>query len=152
MHEMSIALEVVGQVRDAARRAGGVTAVRTVRLEVGQLAGVVPDALSFCFGLACAGTLLEGAELVTEPVPGRARCAPCGHDWAVGMPPALLCPRCGGGAGELLSGRELRITGVRWEDGGESCEDCGESCADDGGSRADGGPLATVREPIAEER
>lgn len=144
MHEMSIALEVVEQVRDAARRAGDVTAVRTVRLEVGQLAGVVPDALSFCFELACAGTLLEGAELLTEPVPARARCAPCGHDWAVGMPPVLLCPRCGG-AGELLSGRELRITGVRWEDGAVSCAVGGVSCAD-------GGPLAAVREPIAEER
>ena len=106
---------------------------------------MVPDALSFCFELACAGTLLEGAELLTEPVPGRARCAPCGHDWAVGMPPVLLCPRCGGGAGELLSGRELRITGVRWEDGAVSRAVGGVSCAD-------GGPLAAVREPIAEER
>jgi hydrogenase nickel incorporation protein HypA/HybF len=130
MHELSIALEIVAQVEDAARRAGDVTAVRTVRLEVGELAGVVPDALDFSFRLACAGTLLDGAELVTEPVPGRARCTPCAHAWAVGMPPGLTCPRCGGGATELLSGRELRITGVRWEDGG---------------------PSAAVREPIAEE-
>ena len=144
MHEMSIALEVVEQVRDAARRAGDVTAVRTVRLEVGRLAGVVPEALTFCFELACAGTLLEGAELITEPVPGRARCASCVHDWAVGMPPVLLCPRCGRGADELLSGRELRITGVRWEDG-EAPDADGE--APDG----DRGPLGTAREPIAEE-
>ncbi|MEV6397036.1 hydrogenase maturation nickel metallochaperone HypA [Streptomyces sp. NPDC051907] len=116
MHEMSIALAVVGQVEDAARRAGGVTSVTSVRLQVGELAGVVPDALSFCFELACAGTVLEGAELVAETVPGRARCARCSDEWAVGMPPQLSCPVCGQAADELLSGRELQILSVRWED------------------------------------
>ncbi|MER6124177.1 hydrogenase maturation nickel metallochaperone HypA [Streptomyces sp. NPDC001795] len=117
MHEMSIALAVIGQVEEAAERAGGVASVRSVRLQVGELAGVVPDALSFCFELACAGTVLEGAELVTEAVPGRARCAPCAHEWAVGMPPQLSCPRCGGATADLLSGRELQIARVHWEDG-----------------------------------
>lgn len=117
MHEMSIALAVIGQVEEAAERAGDVTAVRSVRLRVGELAGVVPDALSFCFELACADTVLEGAELVTDEVPGRARCAPCAHEWAVGMPPLLSCPRCGGGRTDLLSGRELQIVSVHWENG-----------------------------------
>ena len=92
MHEMSIAMAVVDQVEQAAAEAGGVTAVTSVRLQVGELAGVVPDALSFCFELACAGTVLEGAELVTESVPGRARCEPCADEWAVGMPPAAVLP------------------------------------------------------------
>ncbi|MFF7144509.1 hydrogenase maturation nickel metallochaperone HypA [Streptomyces nodosus] len=117
MHEMSIAMAVIGQVEEAVERAGDVTAVCSVRLQVGELAGVVPEALSFCFELACAGTVLEGAELITETVPGRARCAPCAHEWAVGVPPLLSCPRCDGGRTDLLSGRELQIVGVRWEDG-----------------------------------
>ncbi|MEU3986289.1 hydrogenase maturation nickel metallochaperone HypA [Streptomyces sp. NPDC026672] len=131
MHEMSIALAVVDQVAEAAVRAGDVTAVRTVRLDVGELAGVVPDALTFSFELASAGTLLEGAALVTDTVPGRARCAPCAHEWAVGMPPRLLCPRCDSGTTTLLTGRELRIAAVEWEDGT---------------------PPAPARETIAEER
>lgn len=116
MHEMSVALAVIDQVEQAAARDGNVTAVRSVRLQVGELAGVVPDSLSFCFELACAGTVLEGAELVTEAVPGRARCAPCAHEWAVRMPPRLTCPRCGGTTADLLSGRELQIVSVHWED------------------------------------
>ena len=131
MHEMSIALAVIGQVEEAAERAGGVTSVHSVRLQVGELAGVVPDALSFCFELACAGTVLEGAELVIDAVPGRARCAPCAHEWAVGMPPLLSCPLCGRGRTDLLSGRELQIVGVHWEDGRTH---------------------ASTREPIPEER
>ena len=57
------------------------------------------------------------AELVTEPVPGRARCTPCAHEWPVGMPPRLSCPVCEGTAVELVSGRELQIAAVHWEDG-----------------------------------
>jgi hydrogenase nickel incorporation protein HypA/HybF len=131
MHEMSIALAVIGQVEEAAQRAGDVTAVRSVRLQVGELAGVVPDSLTFCFELACAGTLLEGAGLLTETVPGRARCAPCAVEWAVGMPPQLSCPECGGATTDLLSGRELQILSVHWEDGRTH---------------------APAREPISEER
>ncbi|MEU6523534.1 hydrogenase maturation nickel metallochaperone HypA [Streptomyces sp. NPDC046924] len=113
MHEMSIALAVVDQVERAARPAGA-TGVACVALEVGELAGVVPDALAFCFELACAGTVLEGAELTTRTVPGTARCTGCDDAWEVGMPPCLLCPGCGQAAAELLSGRELRISEVRW--------------------------------------
>lgn len=113
MHEMSLAMAVVDQVGQAAAE-NGATSVTAVRLQVGELAGVVSGALHFSFSLACAGTVLEGAELLTEDVPGRARCAPCDNRWDTGMPPQLCCPGCGAAA-ELLSGRELQITGVQWD-------------------------------------
>lgn len=115
MHEMSIALEVVEQVEEAVRPEG-FEVVESVRLQIGELAGVVPDALRFCFSLACEGTVLDGAELLTDVVPGRARCVPCDAAWPTGMPPQLCCPRCDGATSELLSGRELRIVSVRWAD------------------------------------
>lgn len=113
MHEMSIALAVIGQIEDVAR-AEGRTGVETVTLHIGELAGVVPDALGFCFQLACDGTLVAGARLVTEQLPGRARCEPCAREWPTGMPPDLCCPGCGQAAAGLLSGRELQIAAVRW--------------------------------------
>ncbi|MFD7900764.1 hydrogenase maturation nickel metallochaperone HypA [Kitasatospora sp. NPDC059747] len=113
MHEMSIAAAVVEQV-DAAAREHGAAGVARVRLQVGELAGVVPEALDFCFELVCAGTLVAGAVLDTEAVAARARCTPCEVEWAVGMPPDLGCPSCSGGGVELLCGRELQILGVEW--------------------------------------
>ncbi|WP_043268528.1 hydrogenase maturation nickel metallochaperone HypA [Streptomyces sp. CT34] len=115
MHEMSIALAVVDQV-ESADRPDGATAVSSVRLQIGELAGVVPDALAFSFQLACEGTVLAGAELITEAVAARARCIPCAESWPAGMPPQLSCPGCGGASVELLSGRELRIADVSWRD------------------------------------
>lgn len=117
MHEMSIAVAMVEQVSEAADGAGSDT-VSAVRLRLGELAGVVPDSLRFCFSLACAGTVLDGAALLVDHVPGRARCSPCGTEWATGMPPQLCCPQCGGGTSELVSGREMQIVGVRWNSSG----------------------------------
>jgi hydrogenase nickel incorporation protein HypA/HybF len=113
MHEMSIALEVVEQVAQTAR-SHGADGVESVRLRIGELAGVVADALDFGFSLVCEGTVLEGARLETEFVAGLARCTACETRWPTGMPPNLCCPRCGGSAVELLAGRELQIVAVRW--------------------------------------
>ncbi|MFD7081711.1 hydrogenase maturation nickel metallochaperone HypA [Streptomyces sp. NPDC059918] len=143
MHEMSIAMAVVGQVEEAAE-AGGASTVTSVRLQVGELAGVVPDALAFCFELACAGTVLEGAELVTESVAARAHCRSCTGEWAVGMPPRLVCPGCGRATDvELLTGRELQILSVHWEDGPGS---------EHASALAPAIGPTPAREPIPEER
>ncbi|MCX2969198.1 hydrogenase maturation nickel metallochaperone HypA [Streptomyces sp. TRM70308] len=112
MHELSIATAVV-ESADAAARRHGAASVDSVCLRVGELAGVVPDALRFSFDLAAAGTALEGARLEIEDVPARARCATCPGDFAVGSPPSLVCPRCAGAAVELVSGRELELAAVR---------------------------------------
>ncbi|MEV4611367.1 hydrogenase maturation nickel metallochaperone HypA [Kitasatospora sp. NPDC049258] len=114
MHEMSIALAIVDQVTASAEARTGDTAQR-VRLRVGELAGVVPDALRFGFDLVCEGTPLAGAELEIDQVAALAECGPCGTGWAPGMPPDLVCPTCGSGAGtQLVAGRELQITAVHW--------------------------------------
>ncbi|WP_371495186.1 hydrogenase maturation nickel metallochaperone HypA [Kitasatospora sp. NBC_00374] len=114
MHEMSIALAIVDQVTARSEARAGSTAER-VRLQVGELAGVVPQALQFGFDLVCEGTPLAGAELQIDAVPALAECGPCGTGWAPGMPPDLVCPTCGNGNGtELVAGRELQITAVHW--------------------------------------
>jgi hydrogenase nickel incorporation protein HypA/HybF len=115
MHELSIAAAVVERAEDVAREHGA-EAVECVTLRIGELAGVVPDALRFSFDLVAEGTLLHGAELVIEEIRARARCGGqdgCGEDFAVGSPPALWCPRCERPAVELLTGRELELAEVR---------------------------------------
>jgi hydrogenase nickel incorporation protein HypA/HybF len=115
MHELSIAAAVVESAEDAAR-VHGAGPVECVTLRIGELAGVVADALRFSFALVAEGTSVDGAELVIEEVPARARCGGtdgCGMEFAVGSPPALWCPRCARAASELLAGRELELAEVR---------------------------------------
>ena len=118
MHETSIALAVVDQIVERARQNGhAASAVRVVVLRVGELSGVVPAALEFCFAMACEGTMAQGTALRVEAVPARARCGACPRRWSTGMPPDLNCPACGEPAAQLISGRELEIAAVEW--GGE---------------------------------
>ncbi|MGW7356861.1 hydrogenase maturation nickel metallochaperone HypA/HybF [Streptomyces sp. NPDC054802] len=115
MHELSIAAAVVDTAARTARTHGA-TAVEAVRLRIGELAGVVPDALRFSFELAADGTALAGAELIIDDVSALAACDGCRAEFAVGCPPHLWCPACDRPADRLLAGRELEVTEVRLPD------------------------------------
>ncbi len=98
------------QVLREARRAGAVR-VHQIRLRVGVLSGVVPEALQFAFEALTAGTPAEGATLAIDDVPARFWCAPCGREFAS----ANLyseCPDCGTPSNELRAGRELELNSM----------------------------------------
>ena len=109
MHELAIISGVVDMVveRTAGRR------VATVHLQVGQLSGVVADAMLFCFEIATAGTPLDGATLQIDPVPGRATCRTCGQDF--GVDDLILLCTCGSADVRITAGRELLVTAVEVE-------------------------------------
>ena len=111
VHELSIATAIIERADELAR-ADGTDHVSAVTVRVGELAGVVPDALGFAFEVARGGTALAAARLVVEQVPAQAYCGPCDEEFAVGMPPFFWCPRCDQPSNELRSGRELQITGI----------------------------------------
>jgi hydrogenase nickel incorporation protein HypA/HybF len=81
-----------------------------VRLDIGRLSGVEPDAVRFCFDVCARGTTLEGAVLELCPIPATAVCRTCGDRLELddGVP---LCG-CGSADVELISGTELRIREV----------------------------------------
>ncbi|GKQ41476.1 hydrogenase maturation nickel metallochaperone HypA [Streptomyces sp. A012304] len=111
MHELSIATAIIERADELAR-SDGTDAVSAVTVRVGELAGVVPDALTFAFEVARDGTALASARLVVEQVTARAYCGPCAEEFPVGMPPFFWCPRCDRPSTELRSGRELEITAI----------------------------------------
>jgi hydrogenase nickel incorporation protein HypA/HybF len=88
----------------------GAARVLTVRLEIGRLAAVVPEALRFCFDVCTQGTALEGATLEIASIGGRARCRSC----SVERPIESYADLCECGATDLavLAGEELRIKNV----------------------------------------
>lgn len=104
MHELSLARRIV---EIAGERAGGARVLR-VGLEIGQLSGVMSEAMRFCFEACAEGTALDGAALdIVEP-PGRGRCIECGEEAT--MASLFERCRCCGGALECIGGDELRLT------------------------------------------
>jgi hydrogenase nickel incorporation protein HypA/HybF len=108
MHEMAITRSVVDAVCE---HAGG-RRVHSVRLQVGTLCALVPDAIQFCFGLATEGTVADGARLDVDVQPASARCRTCGAEFdqtdSSQTDPIMLCP-CGSADVEVLIGRGLTI-------------------------------------------
>ncbi|WP_374240387.1 hydrogenase maturation nickel metallochaperone HypA [Zoogloea sp.] len=107
MHEMSLA-EGIRQIVEEAGRERGFRKVRTVVLEIGQLAAVEPDSLRFCFDLVMRGSVAEGAALQIDRLSGRGWCPQCAET----VPIAALydaCPRCGGYRVEATGGTGMRV-------------------------------------------
>jgi hydrogenase nickel incorporation protein HypA/HybF len=106
MHEVGITSSIVAIVEEAAKG----RRVRRVTLEVGELSGVVSEAIAFCFDVVTAGTALEGAKLEICEIEGRARCDSCGAEFATDTLFAL-CP-CGSVRLTRLSGEELNVKSI----------------------------------------
>lgn len=119
MHELSIAYNLV-EIADEAARTAGAVRVKAVHLRLGAMAGVVEDALRFGFPIAAAGTLIEGAELVIDPVPVQVMCEHCAQSRTLTPPFVFRCPVCGQPAARLLQGRELQIESIEIEETDES--------------------------------
>jgi hydrogenase nickel incorporation protein HypA/HybF len=103
MHELSITRNVVAI---CAQHAQGARVAR-VRLEIGALSGVLPDAVRFCFDLCAQGTPVEGAQLEILERPGRAVCRACGGE--VALDTLIGRCRCGSSDLQLTSGAELNV-------------------------------------------
>jgi hydrogenase nickel incorporation protein HypA/HybF len=107
MHEMSLAEGIVQLVEDAAR-ADGCARVKTVWLEIGQLAAVEKEALRFCFDAVTRDSIAEGARLEIVEMPGQGWCMKC----ACNVPVTALyepCPTCGSYQIQVTGGSEMRV-------------------------------------------
>jgi hydrogenase nickel incorporation protein HypA/HybF len=110
MHEVSIMAEAVRLAGEAAQKSGA-KRVTAVKLRVGTLSGVVPDALRFAWDVVCRATMAEDARLEIETVPAAGWCATCREEFACAEF-VNECPRCHNVSGELRRGRELEIVSV----------------------------------------
>jgi len=95
---------------DQARQAGA-SRVHTIRLRIGALSGVVPDALEFAFEALAPGTPAEGAKLAVEHVPARFWCATCTREFD-SEDMLAECPECHNLSGELRAGREMELAAL----------------------------------------
>jgi len=107
MHELSICESILDIMQEQAAEHGK-SRVTRIKLVVGEMAGVVEDALRFSFEVVTKGTLAEGASLEIEVLPITARCKDCGREFGVeGY--AFSCAHCGSPSIEVVSGRELMV-------------------------------------------
>ncbi len=107
MHEMALAEGILQIIEDAAAQQG-FKRVTEVRLEIGVLAGVEVEALSFCLDMVLKESVAEGARLELEKISGQGYCLGCGETVPVN---ALYeaCPKCGSYQVQATGGTEMRV-------------------------------------------
>jgi hydrogenase nickel incorporation protein HypA/HybF len=114
MHELSIALGIVEMAEQEARARGAVH-VSAVHLKLGQLSGVVKEALRFSYAVSCEGTLLEGSVLVIEEMPAMVFCDQCDGARLLPSIQSFSCPVCGKPTPKVIRGQELELVAMEIE-------------------------------------
>ena len=107
MHELALSEGVLRTLCESAKTAG-YSRVKTIWLEIGELAGVERSALLFCFDAVSKGSLADGARLEIIVVAGEAWCMQCAK--AVKVKQRFdQCPDCDSYQLQLTGGDEMRI-------------------------------------------
>jgi len=114
MHEVSLARNIVEIVREHLSPESACE-VQSVTVRIGELAGVIPESLEFCFRALTQGTALEHTSLIIRREPIKARCENCGRKSLITID-SFKCPVCGSNYLTLLAGTELRVSEIETVD------------------------------------
>lgn len=111
MHELSIVTSIIRIVREEMAQ-NGARHLKGIKIRVGEMAAVEPEALRFCFEVCTEGTDMEGVILDIEEVPVMGQCINCKKEFRLNMYLDSRCAVCGGEAVDYLSGMELDIVSM----------------------------------------
>ncbi|GAA4874941.1 hydrogenase maturation nickel metallochaperone HypA [Ferrimonas pelagia] len=113
MHEISLA-EGILAIIERQRREGDFGCVKSVQLEIGQLAGVEVEALLFGMKAVFRDTVADGAEIELISVGGQAFCFDCESQVPLAKR-GEACPGCGGYRLHVNDGDQMRVKSLEVE-------------------------------------
>lgn len=82
--------------------------VNSIKIKVGELAGLVPECISYYFDIASEDSIISGAKLLIEKVPLKIKCNICGYEGRTDKK-KFNCPRCNGYKLDIKEGREFYV-------------------------------------------
>jgi hydrogenase nickel incorporation protein HypA/HybF len=109
VHETGIAWSILETAKQEAARAG--TPLTAVGVRLGEMSGVVEEALRFAFDALRAEAGVPEAALVIEPIPVEALCPGCGSTRRPEGELILWCPDCGSPM-RVVSGEQMEIAWI----------------------------------------
>jgi len=109
---------VLEQAEESARAVEALR-ITSIRLVIGTMSDVLPEAMEFAMEALSPGTMAEGSALSIELRQPRSRCLACGMEFDHDRY-HRTCPACDALSCELISGRELYIDFIEVENDAES--------------------------------
>ncbi len=113
MHEQSIVESLLALALENAEKAQA-SRILKINLVVGELSGVVDEAVEFYFSFLSKGTIAEHASLYFQHVPMKIRCRDCDTIFTP-KNMDLQCPNCKSHKVEITGGRELYMESLEVE-------------------------------------
>jgi len=114
MHELSLCRSIIEIIENSAKDYKG-KQVKTIHLDIGQLAGVDRHALLFGFEVASIGTIAENAALTINDISGRGFCERCGEEELHINHFYDPCPVCCHYPLNITQGEELKVKSIEVE-------------------------------------
>jgi hydrogenase nickel incorporation protein HypA/HybF len=112
MHELTIAQSII-EIAEQYSAESGIESIEEIDIEIGELSGVVKEALEFALETSVKGTVLEMAKYNFINIHGKAVCNDCNKNFE--MHSLLdLCPVCGGINRKITDGKQLRIKSLKY--------------------------------------
>lgn len=118
MHELGIVGYVIREVEDIARE-NGISRVASVKLEIGEVSGIIPDYLKDCWDwmIKRGHPVLEETAFEWDTDPAVTFCEDCRRNYET-VRYGKTCPHCGSGRTYLLKGNGLKIKEIAVYDEG----------------------------------
>ena len=113
MHELTVAIQIRQGLEVELSTDDGVLVADAVRVQIGALSGIVPEALLFAWPHAISDSAALGsARLDIDWIDVQLHCAVCNDIYTVTEFRSLRCPQCRSPDVEIVAGDELDIASV----------------------------------------
>jgi hydrogenase nickel incorporation protein HypA/HybF len=107
MHELSFVQQILWQAEEAAN-ANGIKRIDEIKVVLGELLYIMPEALDFSFKVLNRGTAAEEARLLVEYKKALAQCGACGKQY-FWLEYGNNCPKCKSQETRIIQGMEMII-------------------------------------------
>ncbi len=107
MHELSIARDIFEIVGEEMVKCGA-KELRSLKVRIGELTAVDPEALRFAFDSCTTNTPMQGATFIIEEVALTGKCGECATEFPI-IDFGNRCPHCSCASVERVTGAELDI-------------------------------------------
>ena len=113
MHELTVAIQIRRGLETELASDEGTLVADVVRVQVGALSGIVPEALQFAWPHAVADSATLGsARLDIDWINVQLLCVACNDVYTLTEFRSLRCPHCRSPDVEIIAGDELDIASV----------------------------------------
>lgn len=107
MHELGFTQQILWQAEEAAG-ANGLKKINEIKVVLGELLYIMPEALDFSFHVMKKGTMAEEARLLVEYRKALAQCDACANRY-FWLEYGCNCPKCKSQETRIIQGMEMII-------------------------------------------